>query len=360
MADTDQQSMIFPGGSEAIAAATALSKQFAETREKYVHFCDSMRVLIARLCESAGVQVTIESRAKEVSHLQDKLQRKQHYADLSDIPDLVGIRIIVKYQSDVKTVGDLISKEFTVIESSQHEFRSPEAFGYRSHHLVVQLDRARSNLREWKESRGLKCEIQIRTILQHAWASISHSLDYKAESDVPAVLRRDLFKIAALLESADDSFERYRTDVEQLRQRYIDEENWQTLPIDAISLQSHWRKLPLEALIEACKRSNLKTDPSPPDRIPDVAVSATVRGCAILRLLTLGQIVKFIEASDADKAFKWFYETMSDAMKETDILHPGVTLLILTLGPNGIPPEDRDYVLGIHREGADKPMSESV
>jgi hypothetical protein len=61
-------------------------------------------------------------------------------------------------------------------------------------------------------------EIQIRSILQHAWAEIEHDLGYKSKEAAPSVIRRRLSRLAGLLELADDEFSRIRDDVERYRQ----------------------------------------------------------------------------------------------------------------------------------------------
>src|SRR5262249_35558160 len=149
---------------------------------------------------------TVESRTKELDSLEKKLRRKPDYETLSMIPDLAGIRIVVRYLSDIPKVTELVTGEFELLEISPHMYTSPEVFGYSSHHVVIRLKDPRCHLREWRAWEGLLCEVQVRTILQHAWASISHSLDYRHEEDMPAPVRRDLFKVAALLESGDDIF----------------------------------------------------------------------------------------------------------------------------------------------------------
>jgi putative GTP pyrophosphokinase len=64
----------------------------------------------------------------------------------------------------------------------------------------------RAPLREWQPYKDLFAEIQVRTVVQHAWATVSHSLQYKREADVPIPLRRRLARVSALLELADMEF----------------------------------------------------------------------------------------------------------------------------------------------------------
>lgn len=80
-------------------------------------------------------------------------------------------------------------------------------FGYLSSHFVVSLNNGRRELPEWKEYADYKAEIQVRTVLQHAWAAISHELEYKKTYEIPNVLKRKLFRLAWLIELADEEFQ---------------------------------------------------------------------------------------------------------------------------------------------------------
>jgi putative GTP pyrophosphokinase len=70
----------------------------------------------------------------------------------------------------------------------------------------------------YDDLRGMVCEIQVRTVLQDAWAIIQHHLVYKQESQVPRTLQRKLNSLAGLLETADYQCERIRAD----RESYLD------------------------------------------------------------------------------------------------------------------------------------------
>ena len=64
----------------------------------------------------------------------------------------------------------------------------------------------------------MKCEIQVRTILQHAWAEIEHDVVYKSLGEIPFRVRRRFACLAGLLEIADREFESLRQDEMAVRQ----------------------------------------------------------------------------------------------------------------------------------------------
>ena len=87
----------------------------------------------------------------------------------------------------------------------------PTEFGYRSVHYVVlvnpeKLAAAGITISVPPEVGGLKAEIQVRTLLEHAWADIGHELMYKTELRVPDRIHRQFASLAAVLEDVDRQF----------------------------------------------------------------------------------------------------------------------------------------------------------
>ena len=187
-------------------------QKYREIFHSYETYAKRLETLLVELLQVEGVRVHfIESRAKTPESFKEKISRpgKAYNDPLHQLPDLVGVRVVLYYQDDIIKVGDLIRQEFEVLEeehSHQAERYSPDQFGYLSVHYVVQLNNARASLSEWKAVASFKAEIQVRTVLQHSWAAVSHALQYKREGDVPIALRRKLFRLAGLFELADEEF----------------------------------------------------------------------------------------------------------------------------------------------------------
>ncbi len=135
------------------------------------------------------------------------------------ITDIIGIRIICPFLEDLSIVKDQIKKDFDVkeveIKGSENNFRE---FGYESIHIIIGIpsDCVACNSNELKMKddvipQNLVCEIQIRTILQDAWAEVEHELIYKNEfSPFDMPLRRKLASINASLSLADIIFQEIR------------------------------------------------------------------------------------------------------------------------------------------------------
>jgi putative GTP pyrophosphokinase len=159
----------------------------------------------------------ISSRTKSIESLSKKIDGKgDKYKSIDDITDIIGIRIITYMDSDVDAIAKLIENEFIIdIENSIDKRKlKADQFGYRSLHLVASLNKSRCDLKEYKKYNGIKCEIQIRSILQHAWAEIEHDLGYKGEVAIPEQYKRTFNRLSALLETAGVEFDRLKNELE--------------------------------------------------------------------------------------------------------------------------------------------------
>ena len=192
---------------------TTLRQAFREQRPLYCGYTERMADLIRALLADYGIRVqTVECRTKAEDAFVEKVYREgKAYGDpLAEITDISGIRVIAYYTRDVEDIAEILGREFLVDSDNtvdKSEVLGEDRFGYQSIHYIVQLTAERAELTEWHRFAGLKAEVQLRTVLQHAWAAINHSLTYKSQDDVPSPLRRRLHRISALLEAADAEFE---------------------------------------------------------------------------------------------------------------------------------------------------------
>ncbi len=198
-------------------------QEYRKIRPVYVQFTEKLKILIRDLIERNKIEYhLIEPRTKSVKSFGEKINRQdKHYADpLNEITDLSGIRIVAYYLEDVDRIIQIIKDEFSVSSTDsvdKTQALKPHEFGYRAIHYVVALSKNRTDLPEWKDYKGLKTEIQLRTVLQHAWAAIDQTLRYKKEADVPYQFRRKLFRLSGILELADEEFSSLKTGLTSLR-----------------------------------------------------------------------------------------------------------------------------------------------
>ncbi|WP_299572726.1 hypothetical protein [uncultured Shewanella sp.] len=201
--------------------------------------------LLSTLISNKGFEIhSITSRVKTESSLVGKVTRAgKNYKDLNEITDVVGIRITTYFSDHVDLISELISNEFKVDEENSIDKRqaiSPDRFGYMSLHMVVEHSTKRTKLPEYKTFKGLRFEVQIRTILQHAWAEIEHDIGYKSKSQVPHALRRRFSRLSGLLELADEEFFAIRNEIEGYKSNLESNitENPSAVLLDLDSLES--------------------------------------------------------------------------------------------------------------------------
>jgi putative GTP pyrophosphokinase len=126
------------------------------------------------------------------------------------ITDLMGVRIICPFIEDLQTAEDLIKKSFNVTEREVKGHFTFKEFGYESTHLLITIPQ--ELIKEYGEPGTDIAEIQIRTILQDAWAEVEHELVYKAEfSPFDDPMKRKLAAVNASLSLADIIFQEIRT-----------------------------------------------------------------------------------------------------------------------------------------------------
>ena len=195
----------------AVTDPESILKDFDRNETAYRHFGECLQRLLPQLIHEAGVKLqSIECRPKSRESLQAKLARPgKSYGTLTDVTDLSGIRIITYFAVEVDQVAEILNKEFDIDfdhSVDKRVFDDADRFGYKSLHYVVSLLPSRAELPEYRPFRDLKAEIQVRTVIQHAWAEIEHDLGYKSEAAVPREIKRRLFRLAALLEMADEEF----------------------------------------------------------------------------------------------------------------------------------------------------------
>lgn len=196
---------------------------YREGSSIYADFSRKIGGLVQDLLFSQKIALhSVAFRSKKFESLAGKIARPdKNYAELADVTDLAGIRITTYFADDVDRVAAVLQDEFEIDRDSSVDKRlyaDPDRFGYQSLHRVISLDKKRADLSEYARFAGFKCEVQVRSILQHAWAEIEHDLGYKTVSEVPFQLRRRFARIAGLFELADDEFLAIRDELRKYEQ----------------------------------------------------------------------------------------------------------------------------------------------
>ena len=237
------------GGGVTPFDAEATTVAYSNLRPTYIRFANKLSELIREVVATSGVEIhQIEQRAKAVDDFKEKIERPgKHYTDpLNEVTDLAGVRVIAYYLEDVATICEILRREFSVDEANSEDPSArlaPNAFGYRSSHLVIALSPPRKTLAEYRDFADLRAEVQVRTVLQHAWAAIDHKLRYKGTAEVPVEIQRKLFRISAMMELGDEQFSNLRNATEAIRESYQENVARGSLDIElnAVSLLEYLR-----------------------------------------------------------------------------------------------------------------------
>jgi len=159
-------------------------------RAAYAALATTISTILTAAIESDGGYrlQQVKERAKQPGSLLKKLEQRGIASTArleDDIKDLAGCRTVFYTNSDVTRFinSGIIHENFEVLETKLHQpGRKVEdaAELYISNHYLVTLKHERINLPEYSRFAGMRCEIQIQTILNHAWAEMAHDTIYKA------------------------------------------------------------------------------------------------------------------------------------------------------------------------------------
>lgn len=162
----------------------------------------------------------ISARCKDPRSVVAKIRRKGYGNPSRQLTDAVGLRVICYYGEDVDRAAGALRQAFEIDEKRSIDKRNDlqlRQFGYRSVHLIARC-RADSTLGR-EEISKIWFEIQVRSILEHAWAEIEHEISYKSGVRFPDPLLRRFGGIAGTLEILDQQFAALRKSGDE----YIDE-----------------------------------------------------------------------------------------------------------------------------------------
>jgi ppGpp synthetase/RelA/SpoT-type nucleotidyltranferase len=200
MATTKQEKLEFN--------AEDLATEFDKCQPRFRELQETGLFILEKILNESPIKIhSIPTRIKTVSSFVDKAKRQSCERPFEQIEDVVGLRVICLFLSDIEKIRVLIQDHFEVIRDDD-KVDAPEytSFGYMSRHIIAKLGENYSKT-IYSGIKDLPFEIQIRTIAMDAWANISHYLDYKTDRDIPKELKRDFNALSGMFYVADKHFQ---------------------------------------------------------------------------------------------------------------------------------------------------------
>lgn len=145
----------------------------------------------------------IKSRLKTEDSIINKLKNKHLEVTneniIENVKDVIGIRLVCSFLTDIYDIVNLISNisELNIIEKKDY-VSNPKESGYTSYHLIVLVPIVYNGKKDF-----VKAEIQIRTVAQDFWASLSHKIQYKYEDNIPNNIKEEMYEYSLIVNQLD-------------------------------------------------------------------------------------------------------------------------------------------------------------
>lgn len=161
---------------------------YRKAYDAYDNIRDHAEKTIKQLLKDAGIMAIVSSRVKDPDRLKDKLLNRNteaHYTTfndiISDIPDFIGTRIALYFPNDKERIQNILSHDFVIekIKTFPNEQKEYDGYerrfsGYCATHYRVRFKRPPTSILE-----NPLIEIQVASLLMHAWSEVEHDLAYK-------------------------------------------------------------------------------------------------------------------------------------------------------------------------------------
>lgn len=195
---------------------------------RYTRMAQVLQQVLDKATKHIAPLAILQTRPKAIPSYAEKAIRKKKAGRYSNplvrMTDLCGGRVITQTLTEVRAVCEFIEQHFVIdVENSVDVSQrlKPSEFGYRSVHYIIQFKRGVFPTSQIPveipeelypdETTPMKAEIQVRTVLEHAWAGFVHDRVYKSAFSVPPKWERELAVLAGLLEQTDQSFARIQS-----------------------------------------------------------------------------------------------------------------------------------------------------
>lgn len=178
----------------------ALERYHVANKERWNLFCSTAEYVLEYELRKHSIYAEVSSRVKTLDSCTSNVEKYGFVNPVSEINDFCGIRIVCVFTRQLDQIEDIIQRIFLVSEKTDKKLDlSMEKMGYQSRHFNATLSDKLSGP-HYDDLRSIPCEIQLRTVMQHAWAIASHLLSYKGKLNAPAGIEREINNTSAALD----------------------------------------------------------------------------------------------------------------------------------------------------------------
>lgn len=211
----------------------------------FISAAESIRnSIVGRLHDDGLNHHDVRFRVKSEKSVQEKLGRRNENGELkypggiAHLDDLIGVRVILFVETDIEAVAIALSSQFICHEDEDKTamMRKNGGIGYAGRHLTLEVP-ATNPPNGCADCVGQRFEVQIRTVLQHAWAEFEHDIRFKGTSGGNAEISRAFTMASTLIELADQQFVNISDILKRLQTEGAADPVEETLKLDAGSLQ---------------------------------------------------------------------------------------------------------------------------
>ncbi len=235
---------------------SAIMEQYDSYRPIYEIIERVVRSELKKWIDKNGIYVTaVETRIKTAKSLAGKLDKKGYkYDTVLDLTDIVGARVITFYTDEVDKIAAMADRLFDVDWQNSIDKRKMhqlDSFGYNSLHYICRVPKVLYDDPQYPEVNEIRFELQMRTALQHVWATIDHDIGYKTGVEIPVEHMRNINRLAGMLELADEQFSIIRTEINNYRRKVQDlvaTGNFSEVPLNGDTYHSYLLLKPFEKL----------------------------------------------------------------------------------------------------------------
>jgi len=201
--------------------------EYSDFKPKLERLRNSLTEQINEMIISNNISLgfPIQSRTKSFESIKNKIEERRFNLknSITELQDLVGVRIILLFNQDVKTICKILSDNLEIVKKyNTNEKLQDNQFGYSSEHYIVKIPENWLDVPTFKDSDICNVEIQIRTLSQHIWVEASNTFQYKQEDNIPREIKRSISRVSALLETIDLEFDRLLTEREKYKENPIE------------------------------------------------------------------------------------------------------------------------------------------